>query len=153
MRSVCPSSCRSIMKYHIRVLAGLLDNRAGSHVYNRELIRRLASRGHRLSTVCFKATLEVRECAEVFEVPPAGYQATRILWRLAPVLQHRQLCRALAALKCPPADVVVGAEHLFLKGHWKRFPQTPWLYLPHSLVAHQEIKSYNLPRTLEWTSL
>ena len=40
----------------------------------------------------------------------------------------------------PPPDVVVGAEHLFLQGHHRLFPDTPWIYLPHSLVVSQEIR-------------
>ena len=52
----------------------------------------------------------------------------------------------------PPADVVIGGEHLFLKEHCRRFPQTPWVYLPHSLLVDQEIRSYNLPPLMRWIS-
>jgi hypothetical protein len=37
------------MPHLIRILAGSLKPTAGSHIYNRELIRRLAERGHRVS--------------------------------------------------------------------------------------------------------
>jgi glycosyltransferase involved in cell wall biosynthesis len=53
----------------------------------------------------------------------------------------------------PPADVVIGGEHLFLKAHARKFPQVPWLYLPHSLVVDQEIGSYGLSPVHHWVML
>src|SRR5262249_48960735 len=45
--------------------------------------------------------------------------------------------------------VVIGGEHLFIKAHNQLFPETPWVYQPHSLVVDQEIKSYKLPWVME----
>src|SRR5262249_54499387 len=45
--------------------------------------------------------------------------------------------------------LVIGGEHLFLKAHNRIFPETPWIYQPHSLLVDQEIKSYHLPWLME----
>lgn len=140
------------MLYHIRILAGRLDSTAGSHVYHRELILRLASRGHRVSLVCFEAVPEVLTCTEVFEIPRRSHQESRFFWRFSSLLQYSDCARGLARSEISPADVVVGGEHLFLYNHWKMFPKTPWIYLPHSLVVDQEIRSYGFPPTMSWIS-
>jgi len=140
------------MQYHVRILAGRLDRSAGSHVYHQQLARRLAARGHRVSVVCFQAVPEVRECAETFEVSLAPYEKARLIWRFTALLQHWHCTRQLLRQSLPPADVVVGGEHLFLRGHSRLFPETPWIYLPHSLVVDQEIKSYELSPVMEVVS-
>jgi glycosyltransferase involved in cell wall biosynthesis len=140
------------MSYHVRVLAGRVDRGAGSHVYHLELVKRLAARGHRVSLLCFAALPEVADCAEVFAIPGRSQPAGRLLWRFASLLDARHYRRELARLELPPADVVIGGEHLFLKEHHRRFPQTPWVYLPHSLLVDQEIRSYNLPPLMRWIS-
>jgi glycosyltransferase involved in cell wall biosynthesis len=137
------------MTYHIRVLAGAVDRGAGSHVYHQELVRRLAARGHRVSLVCFRSVPEVAGCAEVFEVPRRPAPPGRVLWRFAAVLDYRHCDRGLSRLALPEPDVVIGGEHLFLRAHRRRFPRTPWLYLPHALVVDQEIHSYGLPGLME----
>jgi hypothetical protein len=52
--------------------------------------------------------------------------------------------RDIANAQLDEPDVVIAAEHLFLKGHAQRFTRTPWLYLPHSLVIAHEIDSYGM---------
>lgn len=140
------------MPYRVRVLAGRVDRGAGSHVYHLELVKRLAARGHRVSLVCFSALPEAAANAAVFTVPAREKPAGRLLWRFAAVLDARHCARGLARLELPPADVVIGGEHLFLKEHCRRFPRTPWVYLPHSLLVDQEIRSYNLPPLMRWIS-
>jgi glycosyltransferase involved in cell wall biosynthesis len=139
------------MAYHVRVLAGRVDRGAGSHVYHLELVRRLAARGHRVSLVCFCAPPEMADSAEVFVVPPRQPPG-RFLWRFTSLLNYFHYARGLQRLPLPPADVVIGGEHLFLKPHHRRFPETPWVYLPHSLLVDQEIRSYNFPPFMQWVS-
>jgi glycosyltransferase involved in cell wall biosynthesis len=135
--------------YHVRVLAGRVDRGAGSHVYHRELVRRLAARGHRVSLVSFEPHPDVGPNVEVHAVPLPAPTSVPFLWRFKAVLNHRHIHRGLLQLDLPPADVVIAGEHLFMKAHARRFPQTPWVYLPHSLLVDQEIASYNLPKLLE----
>jgi glycosyltransferase involved in cell wall biosynthesis len=140
-----------LMACKVRILAGRVDRSAGSHVYHQELTRRFAARGHRVSLVCFEATPEALECAEVHEVPKELYIRS-VMWRFSSFMTYRQSRSRLLHLDLPPADVVIAGEHLFLKAHWKKFPQTPWIYLPHSLVMSQEIQSYQLPPVMNWVS-
>jgi len=138
------------MGYHIRILAGEVGRGVGSHMYHQELTRRLAARGHHVSVVCFASVPELRDSAEVFEIPPADYTDKRFLWRFAVLFQYRHLSRELMRLNMPPADIVIGGEHLFLRAYRRRFPQTPLIYLPHAPVAAEEIKNYALPPLMGW---
>ena len=137
--------------YHVRVLAGRVDRGAGSHVYHQELVRRLAARGHRVSLVCFDPEPNVGDDVAVHAVPlPA--QPSPFLWRFTAIRNYRHCSKAVARLALPPADVVIGGEHLFLKSHARRFPNTPWIYLAHSLLVDQEIRSYNMSRSMDWAT-
>lgn len=138
-------------KRHIRILAGHLDRRAGSSIYHHDLALRLAERGHRVSVVCFESQPEVASCCEVHAVPlPVGQPA--VLWRLAALRQYRQSHRGLMRLPLERPDVVIGGEHLFLKAHAAKFPQCPWIYLPHALRTDLEITHANLPAAMRLVS-
>jgi glycosyltransferase involved in cell wall biosynthesis len=139
------------MARHIRILAGKLDRQAGSHVYHQELIRRLAARGYRVSVLCFEAVPEVRGCAEVFEVS-SRVPEWPFLWRLTALFAFLRCVSGMKRLELDQPDVVVAGEHLFLYEHARRFPQTPWMYLPHSLVVEQEIEGYRLPPAMHWVT-
>lgn len=138
------------MGIHVRILAGQVGPGAGSHIYHQELARRLAARGHQISVVCFSSTPEVRDSAEVFEIPLADYAGITFFWRTAALFQHRHLSRELKRLDMGPADIVIGGEHLFLRAYRWRFPQTPLIYVPHAPVAAKEINRYDLPPTMAW---
>ncbi len=141
------------MKYHIRILAGRLDRSAGSHVYHQQLAQRLAARGHRVSLVCFEAVPGAGDYADIVEIPPASWDKVPFFWRFASFLQHRHCTRQLLRRTLPCPDIVIGGEHLFLQGHHRLFPGTPWLYLPHSLLVDQEIKSYQYSQWMEAVSM
>ena len=132
------------MLRHIRVLAGSLKPTAGSHIYNRELIRRLAARENRLSVVSFDDGDEDWGDVEVTCLPRRDWNAIPAAWRFATTLQGLQSRRDIASASLDEPDVVIATEHLFLKPHARRFPRTPWLYLPHSLVIAHEIDSYGM---------
>ena len=140
------------MRCHVRLLAGQVDRNAGSHAYHQELIRRLTARGHRVSVVCFGATPDVCDCAEVYTIPRDDGVRRRVLWRLAYLFAYRHCMARLRELDLDPPDVVLAGEHLLLKGHARRFPQTPWVYLPHSLVVSEEIRSYRLPAVMSFVA-
>ena len=136
-------------RYHVRVLAGRVDRGAGSHVYNHQLVRRLGARGHRVSLVCFDPEANVGPDVEVHVVPLPPQPSLPFLWRFTAVNNYRHCHRGVLQMNLDAPDVVIAAEHLFMKAHAQRFPKTPWIYLPHSLLVDQEIMSYNLPRLLE----
>ena len=138
--------------YHVRVLAGRVDRGAGSHVYHQELVRRLAARGHRVSLVCFDPHPDVGTNTEVHAVPLPAPTSFPLLWRFAAVRNYRHCYHRFFELDLPPADVVIAGEHLFLKPHARRFPDTPWVYLAHSLLVDQEIRSYNLSALMYWAT-
>jgi glycosyltransferase involved in cell wall biosynthesis len=132
------------MLRHIRVLAGSLKPTAGSHIYNRELIRRLAERGNRVSVVSFDDGDEDWGDVDVTCLPRRDWNAIPGAWRFAATLQGLQSRRDIASATLDEPDVVIATEHLFLKAHARRFPRTPWLYLAHSLVIAHEIDSYGM---------
>ena len=132
------------MLRHIRILAGSLKPTAGSHIYNRELIRRLAERGHWVSVVSFDDGDEDWGEIDVTCLPRRDWDAIPGAWRFAATLQELQSRRDIASATLDEPDIVMGIEHLFLRSHVKRFPRTPWLYVAHSLVIAHEIDSYGL---------
>jgi len=132
------------MSRHIRILAGSLMPTAGSHIYNRELIRRLAERGHRVSVVSLDDGGEIWDDIDVTCLPTRNWEDVPGTWRFATTLHGMQAKRDLASASLTEPDIVIATEHLFLKGHAQRFPDTPWLYLAHSLVIAHEIDSYGM---------
>lgn len=129
----------------IRILAGRFDRSSGSSVYHRQLAERLARRGHRVTVVCFSGSYDALDGVEVFQVPTAAAENYRVIWRFASPINYYHIRRNFAQLHLSRVDVTIGGEHLFLQAHRQRFPDVPWVYLPHSLVVDQEIRGYGLP--------
>ncbi len=140
------------MPLHVRILAGRVDRSAGSHYYHLRLARSLASRGHRVSLVCFDALSEELLGVEIFSIRVPAYEEMRFLWRSAAWLRYQACGASIRALPIDSPDVVIGGEHLLLKHHWRRFPHVRWIYLPHSYTVTHEIASYGLPRPLHRTT-
>jgi glycosyltransferase involved in cell wall biosynthesis len=140
------------MGIHVRILAGQVGAGVGSHIYHRELACRLAARGHQVSVVCFASSPGVDDVAQVFEFAPRDYSNTRFFWRFTSLLQQRHFTREFMRVNIPPADVAIGGEHLFLRPHHRRFPQTPLIYMPHAPIAPKEVSRYDLPPAMSWVS-
>jgi glycosyltransferase involved in cell wall biosynthesis len=138
------------MGIHVTILAGKVGTGVGSHVYHQELTRRLAARGHDVSLVCFASGPELSETVKVYQIPCADYTSTTFFWRLASPFQYRHITREFMRLDIPPANIVIGGEHLFLRAYHRRFPQTPLIYVPHAPVAPQEIQHYGMPPSMCW---
>lgn len=137
-------------KRHVRVLAGGLGPGAGSHLYNRELILRLAARGHTVSVVCLGGAKHVaadRVTAHELAVPEFAHWP--VVWPWATRLRAGAVDRRFRRLALDPPDVVVAPEHLLLQPHARRFPDVPWVYLPHSVTVDDEILRYGLPPRME----
>src|SRR5256885_195174 len=94
----------SAMSYRVRVLAGRVDRRAGSHFYHLELVQRLTARGHRVSLVCFGPEPKGLECEEVLAIAPPP-PARKVLWRFQSLFDARHYSRELARLPLAPVDV------------------------------------------------
>jgi glycosyltransferase involved in cell wall biosynthesis len=130
---------------HVRVLAGALDRRAGSHVYHRELIARLHARGYRVSVVCTDSQdAQIPSGVDLLEIPRPQHRTRRVLWRAAAATEWWALSTGLAAASLSRPDVVIGGEHLFLRTHQRRFATVPWIYFPHSFTVDNEIDGYQL---------
>jgi glycosyltransferase involved in cell wall biosynthesis len=136
---------------HIRILAGRLDNRAGSHVYHNRLIRKLAARGHHVSVICFKSEPEIAAVADVMAIP-RRVSPLPLAWRVQPCIEYLEGTRALKRLGLAAADVVIAGEHMFCREHHRLFPETPWIYLPHSLVVTHQIRANQMSSMMKLTT-
>jgi glycosyltransferase involved in cell wall biosynthesis len=131
------------MSCRITLLAGLLDSAAGSHVYNRELAARLVRRGFKVDVICFNRG-QLAESIPVQECPLPQWSDRRMWWRFASALNLRHAHRWVRHARLGQPDVVVGSEHLFIKGYREALPSVPMIYLPHALVMREEIESYHM---------
>ncbi len=141
-------------RFRVRVMAGGLGPGAGSHLYNRELIRRLAARGHTVSAVCYGGAEHVRgERVTAHEIHAPEFSTWPIVWPWATRLRADSLAREFHRLPLDAPDLMIGPEHLLLRAHARRFPDVPWIYLPHSVTTDDEILRYGLPPRMERRTL
>ena len=129
------------MALRIRVLAGQVDRFAGSHVYHREIIRRLAIRGHDLSVLCFNAEPETDRYARVTRIGFSPCRTASFAWRFASIVDYWHASRGLGRGGLDEVDVVFGGEHLFLRPHARLFPATPIVYFPMAPVVTHELEN------------
>lgn len=129
---------------HIRILAGRLDRTAGSHVYHYELARRLSDRGYHVSVLAFRSESPKLTDVALQSVRIPDFSSAPLVWRYASILKRWYCEHAIRADMVSAPDVVIGGEHLWLKGHYRRFSGVPWIYLPHGLTVRDEIENSGL---------
>ena len=125
----------------------------GAATYSEELVRQLASRGHRVSLICHEAEPELEKVSEVHKLPLPKADQLPWAWRLAVLLRQRDYNRAIRALPLDRPDFVIGSAQQMIPEHLRRFPGVPLIYVPHSLVAPFEVQTIPWPSLLQrWVS-
>jgi glycosyltransferase involved in cell wall biosynthesis len=137
----------------IHILALEARRSGGAATYSAELIRQLASRGHRVSLICHEAEPELEKISEIHRLPPSKADQLPWAWRLAVLLRQRDYNRAIRALPLDLPDFVIGSAQQMIPEHQRRFSGVPLIYVPHSLVAPFEVQTMPWPSLLQrWIS-
>jgi glycosyltransferase involved in cell wall biosynthesis len=140
----CAKSHSDQHALRIRILAGDLAVVAGSSLYTEQLALRLRALGHSVTVVCFRGTERLKESCEVFELGRSPTRDKSLLWRFAFQFDESHCTRAIGRLPLGQADLAIGLEHMMLRPHARKYPRTPWVYVPLSWIAPVEIESYAL---------
>ncbi len=111
-------------------------------MYTAELVRQLAARGHHLTLVCHEAAPELAGVSQVYHLPRSGFAQRPLAWRVAPLFQLGLCLRTLRSLPLTEPDIVIGSSQQLTWAHAHRYATAPLLYVPHSVVAPQEIATY-----------
>jgi glycosyltransferase involved in cell wall biosynthesis len=136
---------------HIRFLAGRLDQATAGGAYDSRLIEAFAARGHRVSVI---ARVDAGQDGPLTVYPlPVPSLAGTPLWRFDLPLSLMRGSRAVRRLACPAPDITVASEHLFLRGHARKFRFRPWVYFPHAYAYPDEIGRHAVEKTHRRVSL
>jgi glycosyltransferase involved in cell wall biosynthesis len=133
-----------VARIHILALEACRSGGAGA--YTAELIRQLAAHGHQFELIGHQADSTLEAICQIHRLPMP--QASRLTWawRLAPILRQKEYDRFLRALPLQEPDIVIGSAQQMFPEYWRRFPNVPMIYVPHSLVAPLEVQG------MPWTS-
>ena len=126
----------------VLVLAQGADRSGGANVYTMDLVRRLAGRGHRLELVAYSPSREVADVCRVHQLRPRDFAQARFVWRAAGWLHLLDSARLAQALSIRRPDVVVGSSQPLNWAYLAGKRDVPLVYVPHSLVAPVEVRSY-----------
>lgn len=124
---------------HIRILAGSLSGNSGSSIYNRNLASQLAQRNYDVSVLAFDRPGDLGPKIDLHVISPPSFKQTPWFWRFYSPLRARYVQRKMKSIDLSCPDIVVAAEHYFIKPHVGRFPSASLLYVPHSLTVAKEI--------------
>ena len=127
---------------NIHILALDATRMGGAGVYTAGLIAVLAARGHAITLICHEASDQVKRVAQVLEIPRFNSQQGLGMWRFGSWNQIGHYRRMLLSLHLPDADIVIASAQPIAVPYHSLFPRTPMIYLPHSLVAPVELRSY-----------
>lgn len=126
----------------IHILALDATRQGGAGVYTENLASQLAQSGHCVTLICHDASEKVRHGCSVLVIPRPAKNHAMGLWRFDAVLQLADYRRNIGTLTLPPADLVIGSAQPMVHAYRNRFPLTPLIYIPHSMVAPLELASY-----------
>jgi glycosyltransferase involved in cell wall biosynthesis len=133
----------------VDVLASRADRFGGADVYTSELVRRLADRGYDVTLYCHHADAAAHAACRVVTVDRGHFDKVPMLWRAAPVLQLWAVYRSMRTQASRRPDVVIGMAHQIIWAHRRIFGALPLLYLPHSMVAPLEMRSYETSSSIQ----
>lgn len=126
----------------IHILALDATRQGGAGVYTARFILALVARGHTITLICHEASDEVKRVAQVVEIPRFNMRQGWGMWRFAYWNQIGHYRRMLRSLQLSTADIVIGSAQPLMVPYQKLFPKRRMVYLPHSLVAPVELRSY-----------
>jgi glycosyltransferase involved in cell wall biosynthesis len=114
----------------------------GAEVYTFQLIKELSSRGYPVKLVCHDADAEVEALCNVerFGRPSSHWMPGA--WRIGglhDLVAYRKDARRLSNEQ--PSLIIASAQYLSW-AYSKRFSSAPVVYVPHSVVAAQEVHGY-----------
>jgi glycosyltransferase involved in cell wall biosynthesis len=124
---------------HIRFLVGSLDVTEEGSAYDARLIRALSDRGHQISVVS-RTRSEPDGPIRIYGVPSRGGSGRLAGPFRLPVALGRG-ARQVRRLPLDRPDVTIGTHHDFLRGHFRRFPDRPWVYLPHGYSYADDVEA------------
>lgn len=127
----------------IQVLALGADRSGGAEVYTYELVRRLVLRGHQVTLITHQAGTDLDGIVEVRIIPRPANSRLPVVWRLSPLLRLAEYCHLIAGAGLGDPELIIGSSQQMIWAHRKAIKRTPFIYLPHSLVASQEIPTYS----------
>jgi glycosyltransferase involved in cell wall biosynthesis len=126
----------------IHIVALDATRQGGAGVYTLQVIEALVERGHTVTLICHEASDTTKAIAVVLEIPRFNAAQPFGLWRFSALLQLWHYKHEIQKLKLSvPEGVIISAQPMGW-GYLKVFPHRPFVYLPHSLIAPMELKSY-----------
>ena len=133
-------------RLHIRLGVGYLDTRAGSAIYSRRMALALAERGHDVSILAFEGDEGVADACRLTLVPFRQIPLP-VVWRFSHAALFYGAARFIDRFGRNTSydddpDVALISEHAFVRPHARRYPKTPWVYLPHSVHVGDEMARF-----------
>jgi glycosyltransferase involved in cell wall biosynthesis len=125
----------------IHIVATRVDRFGGAEVYTTGLAAALAARGYHVTVICHGPE-RPSERPYTVRVIPRVLVDLPVFWRLTHWIEWLSYRRPILGLEDPAPDVMIVSAHLLGMWYWRRYPQVPMVYLPHSLVAPIEVASY-----------
>lgn len=138
---------------NIHLLTGTLNRQAGSHAYNLDLANKLHKAGHEVTVICYATSEELDPDITTITLQPPNNSIFPLTWRIGPYFRYWDLTKQLWALETHPPECVITLEHLTFPAYRRKFPNIPFLYVPHSYTVPAEIQSYRLPFGLHHVTL
>lgn len=118
------------------------DRSGGAEIYTRRLVSELTGRGYDATLICFRADADVEEHCRIERITRHRGWSTPGCWRFGSLGRPTHYRRELRSLPLNSPDVAIVGDALLAKAYRSAFPHVPLVYVPHSLVAPIEIRSY-----------
>jgi glycosyltransferase involved in cell wall biosynthesis len=132
----------------VHIVATRADRFGGAEIYTTGLARCLAGLGHDVTIICHEPGPDENLPYAVATIPRREF-AGPVVWRFAHWARWLAYRGPVVSLPLQPPDVIVAMAHLLSSWYWNRYPATPMVYLPHSLVAPTEVASYFPPGSMQ----
>ena len=127
---------------NIQILALDAARTGGAGVYTSKLIHALHNRGHNITLICHEAEDSVKKVAKVFEIPRPFTHFRLGMWRLSALIQIKHYRKYLKSLNLSEQSIVFASAQPMTWPYHTLYPNRALIYIPHSLVAPVELKSY-----------
>lgn len=142
----------AVTRFRVMILAGAIDDGAGSHAYHKQLAQRLRDRGHTVEVVCFGHDGSLAGIP-VHVIPRTSAGARSILWRVSALADYAHVAWRFRSLPLTSPDIAFCGEHLLLRPVSRRYPAVPLVYFPHAPFVAAEIGEQHLPPATKWLTL
>lgn len=124
------------------IIAHAASQFGGAEVYTSNLVQQLSRRGHQINLICHEADTGLDNICRVHRIARPSFDSVPLAWRIGPLCELYFYRHVFHFPKSEKPSLIIASAQSLAWAYTSQFDDVPIVYVPHSLVAANEVYGY-----------